>query len=365
MKKHAFGTSAVAALLLPAMSIVAQTSGTWMYTGRLNQARFNHSSVLLNNGKVLVFGGQYQLRHAKAILLSELYDPVTGVWTPSGNSNAALEYGTATLLPSGKVLATRGCSDFNCNTPAGSAELYDPSSGTWSVTGAMVSPRSYQTATLLTNGKVLVAGGCYSACGIYNMNNAELYDPGTGLWTATGSMSARAQHTATLLPNGKVLVAGGISGADIVASAEIYDPATEKWSPVASMASARRFAQATLLNNGRVLVMGGQNYSVTLAAAETYDPLANKWSAAGKMSSPRLYFAVAALPQGKVLAVGGADPSHILAGADIYDPATGRWSKTGSMNLGRIYFTATPLPDGRVLAAAGNVGDNTAELYRP
>jgi N-acetylneuraminic acid mutarotase len=359
-------TFAAFALMLLATSIAAQTSGTWMYTGNLNQARFNHSAVLLNTGKVLVFGGQYALRHAKAILLSELYDPATGVWTSSGSSNGSLEYGTATLLPNGKVLATRGCIDNSCNNPLGSAELYDPTSGTWSLTGSMVTPREYHTATLLTNGKVLVAGGCYSACGIYNMPNAELYDPATGQWSATGSMSnARAQHTATLLPNGKVLVAGGISGSNIVASAEIYDPTSGIWSPAPSMANARRFAHAALLTNGKVLVMGGQNLTVTLSAAETYDPLANKWSSAGKMSSPRLYFAAAPLPLGKILAVGGADPSNILASADIYDPATGRWSATGSMNLGRIYFTATALVDGRVLAAAGNVGDKTAELYQP
>jgi hypothetical protein len=366
MKTYAIRTYAVIALMLLAVSIVAQTSGTWMYTGHLNAARFNHSAVRLNTGKVLVFGGQYQLRHSKAILLSELYDPATGVWTAGSNSNGSLEYGTATLLLSGKVLATRGCIDNSCNNSLGSAELYDPASGTWSLTGNMVTPREYHTATQLTNGKVLVAGGCYSACGIYNMTNAELYDPASGTWSATGSMTtARAQHTATLLPNGKVLVTGGISGSNIVASAEVYDPTTRTWSAVASMANARRFAQAALLNNGKVLVMGGQNLTVTLSAAETYDPTVNKWSSAGKMSSPRLYFAAAPLPQGRVLAVGGADPSNILASADVYDPSTGRWSATGSMNLGRVYFTATALVDGRVLAAAGNVGDYTAELYQP
>jgi hypothetical protein len=113
------------------------------------------------------------------------------------------------------------------------------------------------------------------------------------------------------------------------------------------------------------LVAGGQNYTATLSASEIYDPALNRWSKTGSMSTPRLYFVAVPLLTGKVLAVGGANPSVILASAELYDPITGRWSPTGSMNVGRIYFTATVLADGRVLAAAGNVGDNTAELYQP
>ena len=347
-------------LLLVATSIGALTSGVWTLTGSLNQARFNHQAVLLNNGKVLVLGGQYQLRHAKIIFLSELYDPSTGTWTASGNTNGAHINSTATLLANGKVLAAGG------SLASATSELYDPNTGTWSLTGNMVAGRAYHTATLMASGKVLDAGGCYDVCGIYNMSSAELYDPFTGTWSATGSMvAARAQHTATLLPSGKVLVAGGISGSDIVASAEIYDPATGKWSPAGNMPNGRRFAQAALLTTGKVLVAGGQNYSATLAAADVYDPATNRWSATGRMSTPRLYFVATTLLNGKVMAVGGANPSTILSSAELYNPATGRWSSTGSMNVGRVYFTATVLTDGRVLAAAGNVGDKTAELYQP
>ena len=338
----------------------AQVSGAWAFTGSLNQARFNHTAVLLNSGKVLVIGGQYQLRHAKAIFLSELYDPSSGSWTASGNTNGAHINSTATLMANGKVLAVGG------SLASAVAELYDPKTGTWSLTGNLVAGRAYHTATLLTNGKVLVAGGCYDVCGIYNMSSAELYDPSNGRWSTTGSMTiARAQHTATLLPNGKVLVAGGISGSNIVASAEVYDPASGTWSSGGNMKNARRFAQSALLSTGKVLVVGGQNYNTTLAAAEIFDPATNKWSTTGSMSTPRLYFVATPLLNGKVMAVGGANPSVILSSAELYDSATGRWSSTGSMKVGRIYFTATVLGDGRVLAAAGNVGDNTAELYQP
>lgn len=148
---------------------LTQASAVWTLTRSLNQGRFNRTAVLLNSGKVLVTGGQYQLRHAKAILLSELYDPNTGSWTASGNTNSAHINSTATLLANGKVLAVGG------SLASAIAELYDPNTGTWSLTGNLVAGRAYHTATLLTNGKVLVAGGCYDVCGIYNMSSAELY----------------------------------------------------------------------------------------------------------------------------------------------------------------------------------------------
>ena len=128
---------------------------------------------------------------------------------------------TATLLPNGKVLVAggQGSSGF-----VSSAELYDPATGTWTVTGALGNARMGHTATLLANGKVLVAGG---GGGGY-LASAELYDPAAGTWTATGALStARDYHTATLLPNGKVLVAGGYNSTSpyYLSSVELYDPA--------------------------------------------------------------------------------------------------------------------------------------------
>src|SRR5437763_4719408 len=127
---------------------------------------------------------------------------------------------TATLLPNGKVLVAGG---RNGNSILASAELYDPPSGTWSATGSLATARFFHTATLLPNGKVLVAGG--------GNNSAELYDPASGTWSATGSLAtARAFHTATLLPNGKALVAGGFSsfsGGEL-ASAELYNMRSEE-----------------------------------------------------------------------------------------------------------------------------------------
>jgi hypothetical protein len=171
------------------------------------------------------------------------------------------------LLPNGKVLVAGGLD--SSNFPTTSAELYDPASGTWTATGSLADPRWKHTATLLPNGQVLVAGGDQSLYG--DRASAELYDPASGLWTATGSLvTVRELHSATLLPNGKVLVAGGTYGD--YASAELYDPVSGTWTATGSLVNARYYGHtATLQPNGMVLVAGGAdiNYNY-LASAELY-----------------------------------------------------------------------------------------------
>src|SRR5256714_3368631 len=190
--------------------------------------------------------------------------------------------------------------------PLASAELYNPTTGTWSTTGSLAVPRSNHTATLLSNGKILVAGGS-DLHG--NRATAELYDPATEIWTTTGSLSkARYLHTATLLPNGKVLVAGGsISSSSStpsqsLASAELYDPTTGTWTNTGTLSSARTGHAATLLPNGEVLVAGG---------ASTSDYLFN------------------------------------AVGAARFDPGSGRWGLTGGLSLARTGHTGTLFPRGR------------------
>ena len=142
---------------------------------------------------------------------AELFDPATGAWTFTGSFNTPRYYGfTATLLLNGKVLLAGG-------SGAGT-ELYDPAGGTWRITGSMTASRSYHTATSLPNGKVLVTGGV-------NSGSAELYDLVTGTWLLTGQMSTvRSSHTATLLPNGMVLGFWAsilLIGVDLVASGAV------------------------------------------------------------------------------------------------------------------------------------------------
>src|ERR1051325_7686022 len=226
----------------------AATPLQWEDTGSLNVGREYHTATLFSDGRVLVAGGGTngpEIYPNPYTTSAELYDPVTGNWTVTGSLNYPRSLHTATLLPSGKVLVAGG-SHF----PA-SAELYDPATGTWSVTGTLITPRyGYHTATLLPDGRVLVAGGRY------NVASAELYNPATGTWTATGSLhTGRSDHTATLLLNGKVLVAGGMNQSftfGALTSTELYDPATGTWTVTGDHNVPRLNHTATLLPDGRV-----------------------------------------------------------------------------------------------------------------
>jgi len=164
--------------------------------------------------------------------------------------------------------------------------LNTPASGNWTATGSMAQGRTQHTATLLPNGKVLVAGGVYGGA------SAELYDPTNGTWTDTGSLAqTRFDHTATLLSNGMVLVAGGF-GSGALASAELYDPASGTWTATNRLATARRDHRATLLPNGKVLVEGTSGGAS--ASAELYDSADGSWSNTGSLVTPRFE----TLPQG-------------------------------------------------------------------
>jgi hypothetical protein len=289
---------------------------------------------------------------------------------------------TATLLRDGRVLVAGG--QDNLTAPVkylASAELYDPATGKFSPTGSMALPRYGATATLLLDGRVLIAGSLIFTDplqGNYKVSSAELYDPATGKFSPTGSMSDdRENHTATLLPGGRVLVTGGeslraevILGTGVLASADVYDPATGKFSPTGSMAVARTTHSATLLASGLVLIAGGHNgTSRVVASAELYDPSTGKFSPTGSMAQVRGRQSATALADGRALVLGGVDNSSVsLTSAELYDPALGTFSAAGSMAVGRYSHTATVLSDGSVLIVGG-VGDSgvvaSAELWRP
>ncbi|WP_375765312.1 kelch-like protein [Archangium gephyra] len=341
--------------------------GSWASTGSLATIRGDHSATLLPSGKVLVAGGSY-FSGGKSTYLSsaELYDPTTGTWSPTGSMAVGRRYHAATLLASGKVLVVGGEGSTGA---LGSAELYDPATGTWTSAGSMAVSRQYHTSVKLPSGKVLVLGGI---SGGVTQSSAELYDPETSTWSSAGKMSAgRGYTTATLLPSGKVLVAGGIEGGTTThASAELYDPATGTWSATGSMLSARRFHFAVLLPSGKVLVGGGHGSSFELAAAELYDPATGKWTATGSMSTRRAVQAAALLTSGKVLVTGGSsDSSTYLTTAERYDPATGTWTPVGNMASPRRWHTLTRLASGKVLVTAGLYQSggylSSAELYTP
>jgi hypothetical protein len=280
---------------------------------------------------------------------------------------------TATLLPNGKVLVAGGSDGSGFGIVR--AELYDPASRNWTTTGSLAGPRSYHTATLLPNGKVLVAGGLF---GFNGVASAELYDPASGTWTPTGSLNTRRRsHTATLLPNGKVLVAGGfvdepgtILGGFTIRTVELYDPATGSWTSTGSLAQQRYQHTATLLPNGKVLVVGGDgHYSGGIqATAELYDPANGTWTSTDDLNTRRFSHTATLLPKGQVFVAGGFD-NNFLASAEVYDPESETWSSTGSLGSARSNHTATLLQGGKVLVAGGfessGLSSARAELYDP
>jgi N-acetylneuraminic acid mutarotase len=209
---------------------------------------------------VLVVGGADDAN--TALPSAELYDPATGIWTATGSLHTARYLHTATLLSNGQVLVAGGYHDLT------SAELYDPVTGTWAVTGGLNTGRQTHTATLLPNGQVLVAGGNGTSG---SLDSTELYDPANATWTAARSLNiARSQHAATLLPSGQVLVAGGEDNSNYPFSTELYDPATGSWMIGESLDATRENHTATLLLTGQVLLAGGYQ-SGFLTSAELYD----------------------------------------------------------------------------------------------
>ena len=304
-------------------------------------------------------------------------------WQPTGPLHAPRAGHTATLLRDGRVLVAGGQGDAGT-----SAEIYDPSTGQWTLAAPLPIWRQGHVATLLADGRVLLLGGNTTYTPAHYLGavfvpgvtlygrTADIYDPVSNTWTVIpGPLEPRYDFTATLLANGKVLVTGGLDESDSpLGSCELYDPLTGEWTQTGSFTRGeptlpityfwkRWDHRATLLADGRVLVTGGMADDWTmdaLAEAELYDPATGLWTLAGSMSVPRAYHTTSLLADGRAMVVGGdwrgchGDCFEVaLASTEIYDPRTNGWSAGPQLATARASHTATLLRDGTLLAIGG------------
>ena len=342
--------------------------------GSLAQGRWSHSATILEDGRVLVTGGHGT--SSNALTSAEVYDPSTNAWSSAGDmADKHPEGHTTTLLPNGKVLVIGGKK---------APEVYDPSANSWSTTELLTDPRMRHTATLLDDGRVLVTGGRdMTKAGDQKLDSVELYDPSTGEWSlATPMLEERLDHGAALLPDGKVLVVSKYGGnLSHESSAETYDPSTETWSPAGAPLKERDSAfTITATADGKVIVTGGRIFTrgrtqahVMMSDVDIYDSSTGTWSVGAPMTEVRVKHAAVLLPDGKVLVVGRQD-------AESYDLASGAWVPAGEMTRDHIEgVTGTLLKDGRVLIVGGRqdstknpqrlqvggTGMTAAEIYDP
>ncbi len=367
----------VAFLLSFLIGLPSAWSQTFSPTGNMNIARQSHQATSLPNGDVLVTGGQGS--SLIAIAQAEVFHPASGTWSITGSNIVARMEHTATLLQDGRVLVVGGAAGNAFCSSSASAETYDPVLGTWSMTGSLPETvGSGPTAVRLLDGRVLVSGGG-NRCGAV-FNQAALFDPLTSTWTATGSLTIpREFHSALLLSDGRVLVAGGVTSSpfNAVANAEIFDPLTGTWTPVGSMGTARGVScngyvltYLAPLPAGMILAAGAFTGSCSSgvfpnASAEIFSPGTASWSSAGAMTAARALTTLTTLPAGTVLVAGGGGSGPVLSSAELFNPATGLWSLTGPLNAPRWLHTATLMVNGDVLIAGGADSSNivaTAEI---
>jgi hypothetical protein len=399
------------------------TTKKWSATGGMLTPRESHAAVLLSTGQVLVSGGNLDFLDG-AVGSAERFDPTTGRWTMVGRMMTSRFSHAAVRLSDGSVIVAGGGFGNGAGyDPLAMTDSYDPKTGVWSPVGDMqiapgaiphISGRAYHTATMLAGGRVLVAGGfgfISDFTHLVILNTAEVFDPRSARWTLTGSMhAARAQHVAVVLSDGRTLVAGGYDFGPPLASVEIFTPGARgvqipastamrtvstsarlmhrltrpagilrgpsvasqsgtigKWTNTGSMHVGRAFQPATLLPSGKVLVEGCDAFAVGGKTAELYDPVKGTWSMTGSMHVARCGHSAILLPDGRVLVAGGRNNANVWSSMEIYDPMTGRWSLAGDMNSTRADAALAILPSGAVLAPAGyavnGIPRDSADIY--
>ncbi len=341
----------------------------WQPTAPMLLGRSKPTLTLLPDGKVLAAGGIGRPDGLKHVMLAscELYDPATNTWSATGAMENPRWAHTATALADGRVLVTGGGTNL--------AEIYDPETGIWAGAGTSSTTVGYATATRLRSGNVLVAGGSTfwndpastAACSIYQVD--------TGRWVSTGSLAQpRERHSATLLPDGRVLVAGGLNLAPgtstSVLNCEIFDPSTGKWTISAIPRVQRYDHTAVVLPGEEILLVDGFGSSGARAEGDLLN-LADETTGTTStpLSPPRTHHITAKLANGDIMVASGSTSfptgSFLAPVSEIYQADTGEWRQIAPLAWPRHEAASVILADGRVLVAGGRSRDNTWEENPP
>ena len=373
----------------PAETAVPTATPTPVLTrpGPMLEARKFHTAELLQDGRVLVVGGQD--RDLRPLASAELYDPQTGKWDATGSMSVPRREHNTVLLRDGRVLAMGGLDEDR--KVQSSAEVYDPQTGTWEPVASMAVARRGHRAVLLADGRVLVFGGRQISVRLLESDSLQMvesFDPASGEWSSAADMVVgHIGLEAVVLQDGRVLVTGGMttagtetasaaqsdaSGDDAGATGrsprtsgpEIYYPSAEEWRQ-SGFARATMSHTLTLLEDGLAVQLGGFGgiAAAGVPGMETFDPRSDTWAAGPPMTEGRMFHTATLLEDGKLLVVGGTGVEGNLRSAEVFDPVFKAWSSAGRTSVARSGHTATLLHDGTVLIAGG--GSAQAELFHP
>lgn len=371
-----------------------ERAAMWLDAGDLNEARNATHAVLVGTGEVLVVGSDYLTSWLSACGAStdgsdsvELGDPATGVWEKATDLPSLRDAPAVVPLPDGRALLTGGAAGENVGWSAySSTYVFDPTSRRWSRSGLMNTARTTTAATVLLDGRVLVAGGLYldreSPEQARVLDGSELWDPRSGAWSRTGRLAKpRSGASAVTLADGRVLIVGGAASRESApieeASAEIYDPASGRWISAGRLATARSGFALVALADGGALVAGGFGGLGTTAAArlstvERFDPVSSTWSSAAPLPAPVAGASGIRLADGRVLLAGGSvrEPelidaeagsfvSGLTADAALFDPDAGTWTATTPMPSQRAGASAVLLADGSAVFVGGSASEGS------
>jgi Galactose oxidase, central domain len=362
--------------------------GTFSRTGDATIGRNLSVATLLADGRVLVTGGTHTGAAGSVFNReAEIFDPATRMFTATGSMSVPRIGHAAIRLNDGRVLVLGGQQD--ATTSLASAEIFDPATGMFTSAGNMNAPRQSPVVALLKDGRVLIVGGTFrQGQDTFIVLAAEIFDPATGKFTLSGRVQiARVNQAAVALPDGRVLILAGVAesslGPGVVypKEAEAFDPAAGTFSTIGQISEGRDNPTATLLPNGKVLIAGGsandaQNQPIISNTVEVFDPASGVSSTPTAMSEGRLFHVAQALADGRVLLAGGttgANLDHSTASADLFDPATGTITPTGAMTESRTGASAVRLLDGSILVVGGARREGgkivarlqTAETFKP